>query len=65
MFPVLLNEDQTPGFLAKALPPPSPLPLGAEGQQRLKDQFDLKSGGFFLLSFPSIHLPLLPHPSLL
>lgn len=57
MFFVLLNEDQTPGSLAKAPhprhPPHShPLPLGAEGQQILKDQFYLKRGRLFSLLFP-------------
>lgn len=70
MFFVLLNEDQTPGFLAKALPP-SPFPLGAQGQQRLKDRFYLKRAGFFFslpLLFPSLlYTPplLLPLPPLL
>lgn len=31
---------------------PHPLPLGAEGQQRLKDQFYLKRGRLFSLLFP-------------
>lgn len=67
MFAVLLNEDQTPGFLAKALPPPSSnWSRGAvkiEGpvlpwERRISPP----------LLFPSIHFPpptLLPLPPLL
>lgn len=58
------------GFWPK--PSPLPLPLGAEGQQRLKDQFYLKRGGFFspssslpFYTFLPPHLPLPPLLSLI